>query len=143
MTIASICSALQTRHAAITGVKVATTVYPPSIEASDCPCVLVDPWRGKTSWETHGGDLAIVERVYRVRVFCQPAVFNLDQGKQAAITLLEAFMQSYKDSATVTSTAAILIERAVEDAGVVETLAYGENAYIGFTVLLPIEERDE
>jgi hypothetical protein len=143
MTIASICAALQTRHAAISGVTRATTVYPPSIEASECPCVLVDPWRGKTSWETHGGDLAIAERIYRVRVFYQPAVFNLDQGKQGAITLLEAFMQSYKDSPTVTSAAAILIERDIEDTGVVETLAYGENQYIGFTVLLPIEERDE
>lgn len=143
MTISSIIDALQTRHAAISGVKTAPTVYPGSIEASDCPYVLVDPWRGKTSWDSHGGDLAISERVYRVRVFYQPSTFNLDQGKQGAITLLEAFLQGYKTSAAVTADAAILLERDVEDSGVVDTLAYGENAYIGFTVLLPIEERDE
>lgn len=143
MTIASIITALQARHAAISGVKTAPTTYPGSIEASDCPYVLVDPWKGKTSWETHGGDLAISERVYRARVFYQPATFNLDQGKQGAITLLEAFLNNYKDSATVTSASAILLERDIEDSGVVETMSYGENSYLGFTVLLPIEERDE
>lgn len=143
MTISSICAALQTRHQLISGVRTAPTAYPGSIEASDCPYVLVDPWKGKTSWDSHGGDLAISERIYRVRVFYQPSTFNLDQGKQGAITLLEAMLEGYKNSATVTSAAAILLERDIEDSGVVETLAYGENAYIGFTVLLPIEERDE
>lgn len=143
MTISTILTALQARHAAITGVKTAPTTYPASIEASDCPYVLTDPWRGKTSWDSHGGDLAISERIYRVRVFYQPAVFNLDQGKQGAIALLTAMLAGYTSDDTVTSEAAILIERDIEDSGVVEALPYGENQYIGFTVLLPIEERDE
>jgi hypothetical protein len=143
VTIASICAALQARHALVDSVVSAPTTYPASIEASDCPYVLVDPWRGKTSWDTHGGDLAISERVYRVRVFYQPATFNLDQGKQGAITLLEAMLAGYTSDDTVTAAAAILLERDIEDSGVVEALPYGENQYIGFTVLLPIEERDE
>lgn len=143
MTIASIIAALQARHILVSGVRTAPTAYPASIEASDCPYVLVDPWRGKTSWDTHGGDLAISERIYRVRVFYQPSTFNLDQGKQGAITLLEAMLTAYKSDDTVTADAAILLERDIEDSGVVEALPYGENSYIGFTVLLPIEERDE
>lgn len=143
MSIATIIAALQARHAAVSGVKTATTTYPPAIEASDCPYVLVDPWRGKTSWDSYGGDLSIAERVYRVRVFYQPAAFNLDQGKQGAIALLEAMLADYTSNATLTSTAAILLERDIEDSGVVENLPYGENTYIGFTVLLPVEERDE
>lgn len=143
MTIAGICTALQTRHALISGVTSAPTAYPASIEASDCPYVLSDPWRGKTGWESHGGDLSISERIYRVRVFYQPAAFNLDQGKQGAITLLEAMLVGYKSDATVTADAAILLERDIEDSGVVENLPYGESSYIGFTVLLPVEERIE
>jgi hypothetical protein len=143
MTITTIITALQSRHAAVDGVATAPTAYPASIEASDCPCVLVDPWRGKTSWDSHGGDLAIAERLCRVRVFYQPAAFNLDQGKQGAIALLEAMLADYRANATLTDSAAILLERDIEDTGIVENLPYGENTYHGFTIVLPVEERIE
>lgn len=146
MTIVSTLAALQTRHAALSGVTSAPVAYPTSIPAAQLPLVLVDPARAKTGWDSHGGDLAISERLYRVRVFVLPSAQGqgIDQGKQAAIALLDTFLSNYINaSPTLTTSAAIQTERDIEDTGVVDNLMYGETSYYGFTIVLPVEERDE
>src|SRR5262245_16212283 len=109
MSIADIIAAFQARHAAIDAVKRAPTQYPSSLNAADLPCVITDPLRGKTDWESHGGDLALEVRTYRVRCFCLSSGLGvgIDQGKQQAIAVLDAVLEGYRTEPSLTPTAAI------------------------------------
>jgi hypothetical protein len=147
MSISAIITAMQTRHATITGVTSAPTAYPTSLKAADLPCVLTDALKGKTEWGAHGGDLALETRAYRVRCFCLPGGLGIpiDQGKQQAITVLDATLASYRSAPDLTSTAAIKIEVGVEDTGVKSDMRYTDpdTLYYGFELLVSVEERWE
>lgn len=147
MSIAAIIAAFQTRHAAISGVTSAPTAYPTGINTTDLPLMLTDAAKGRTEQETHGDDLDIETRAYRVRCFCLPSGLGvgLDQGKQKAIALLDAVLASYRGTATLTSTAAIKKEDGIEDSGVRGDMQYTgpETQYYGFELLVSVEERWE
>lgn len=153
MSIAAIIQAFQTRHAAISGVTSAPIQYPTGINTTDLPLILTDAGRGRTEWESHGGDYTREVRVYRVRCFCLPGGLGegIDQGKQQAITILDALLANYRSNPVLTTTAAILIEargmhaHGVEDTGVVGTMKYTdpETQYYGFELSVSVEERWE
>lgn len=144
MSIAAIISALQARHAAIADVRSAPTEYPTGLNPADLPLVLTDALRGKTEWETHGGDFVQEVRMYRVRCFCLPGGLGkgFDQGKQQAIAVLDAVLASYRSAPTLTSTAAIRIEIGIEDSGVRSDMVYTDpdTRYYGFELAVPVEE---
>lgn len=148
MSIDAIIDAFQARHAALSPtVKSAPTAYPTGLNNADLPLVLTDALKGKTDWESHGGDLVLETRSYRVRCFCLPGGLGLgiDQGKQQAIAVLDAVLASYRSNPSLTSTAAIRIEAGVEDTGVIGTMQYTdpETRYWGFELLVSVEERWE
>lgn len=147
MSIAANIQALQARHAAISGVTGAPTAYPTGISATDCPLILTDAGRGKTEWESHGGDYALETRAYRVRCFClgDGLGVGIDQGKQQAIAVLDAVLASYRATPTLTSTAAIRIEAGIEDTGIRSDMKYTdpETSYWGFELVVSVEERWE
>lgn len=145
MTVASTISSLQARHALLSGMKTAPAAYPVSLPASDLPMAITDLVKGRSEWETHQGDYAKDEQQYLVRVFALPITQGqgIDQGKQACLTLLQTFLNSYKDSPTINSTTAILIERGIEYNIPRDGIAYAETAYYGFNIVLSVEERDE
>ena len=146
MSISAIISALQTRHAAISGVASAPTAYPTGLNEADLPLMLTDASKGHTEWETHGGDLALETRAYRARCFCLGTGLGvgIDQGKQQAIAVLDAVLASYRSNPTLTSTAAIRIEAGLDDTGIVQ-LRYTdpETTYWGFELMVSVEERWE
>jgi hypothetical protein len=145
MSITATIAAFQTRHAAIAGVTTAPTIYPSGINAADLPLMLTDALKGKTEWETHGGDAALETRGYRVRFFCLPTGLGagIDQGKQQAISVLDAVLASYRTNPTLSSTVAIRIEVGVEDTGPRADMQYTdpETRYWGFELVVPVEER--
>lgn len=147
MTIAAIIAAMQTRHRAISGVQSAPAAYPTGLNAGDLPLMLTDASRGKTEWETHGGGLTLEIRAYRVRCFCLPTGLGqgIEQGKQQAITVLDAVLASYRSSPTLTATAAIRIEVGIEDTGIIGTMQYTDpdTRYWGFELAVSVEERWE
>jgi hypothetical protein len=147
MSIAANLAALQARHAGISGVVSAPTAYPTGLNAADLPCIITDVLKGKTDWETHGGDLALEVRAYRVRCFCLAGGLGVgfDQGKQQAIAVLDGVLASYRASPTLTSSAAIRIEAGVEDTGVRSDMKYTDpdTSYYGFELLVSVEERWE
>jgi hypothetical protein len=147
MSISAVLTALQGKHAAIGGVASAPTVYPTGLNNTDLPCIITDALKGKTEWETHGGDLSLETRAYRVRCFCLGGGLGtgFDQGKQQAITILDAVLASYRTAPTLTSTAAIRIEVGVEDTGIRADMKYTdpETTYYGFELLVQVEERWE
>lgn len=147
MTIAANIAALQARHAALTPtVKSAPTAYPTGLNAADLPLVLTDAAKGRTEWESHGGDVTMETRAYRVRCFCLAGALGegIDQGKQQAIAVLDAVLASYRSAPTLTSTAAIRIEAGVEDTGIVLLkYTHPDTTYWGFELLVSVEERWE
>lgn len=147
MSISEIITAMQARHAAIEGVTSAPTAYPTGLNNADLPLMLTDALKGKTDWESHGGDLALETRAYRVRCFCLPGGLGVgfDQGKQQAITMLDAVLASYRENPDLTETAAIKIEMGVEDSGVKSDMQYTDpdTKYYGFELLVSVEERWE
>ena len=147
MSITAIIAAFQARHAAISGVVTAPTSYPSALNTAELPLMLTDALKGKTEWETHGGDLALETRPYRVRCFCLPSGLGvgLDQGKQQAISVLDAVLASYRTAPALTSTAAIRIEAGIEDSGPRPDMQYTDpdTHYWGFELLVSVEERWE
>ena len=146
MSVAASITAMQTRHAAISGVVSAPTAYPTGLNAAALPLILTDAGKARTEWETQGGDFALEVRAYRVRCFCLAAGLGvgIDQGKQQAITILDAVLASYRSAPTLTSTAAVRIEAGLEDSGII-MLRYTDpdTTYWGFELAVSVEERWE
>lgn len=146
MSVAAIIAAFQARHALISGVASAPTEYPTGLSNAVLPLVLTDAARGKNEWETHGGDLVLEGRNYRVRCFCLGTGLGqgIDQGKQQAITVLDAVLANYRSAPTLTATASIRIEAGIEDTGIVQ-LKYTDpdTTYWGFELAVSVEERWE
>lgn len=147
MSIAATLAAFQARHAGISGITKAPTIYPTNLTAVDLPLILTDALRGKNEWEAHSGDYTLETRIYRVRCFCQPSGLGvgIDQGKQLAIAILDAVLVSYRTTPGLTSTAAIRVEVGVEDTGIRADMKYTdpETTYYGFELVVPVEERYE
>ena len=147
MSIDAIITAMQTRHAAISGVTSAPTTFPTALNNTDLPILLTDPLKGKNEWESDGGDLVLETRAYRVRCFCLPTGqgVGIDQGKHQAITVLDGVLASYRSTPNLNSTAAIRVEVGIEDTGIKADMKYTDpdTTYYGFELIVPIEERWE
>jgi hypothetical protein len=143
MTVAATITALQTKHAAFSGVSTAPTAYPTSLPSSDLPLVLTDFVKGKSKWESYGGDFSCDEQQFLVRCYVLPIMQGqgIDEGKQATIALLDTFLAGYKAAPILSSTTSILIERGFEYVIPRDGIVYADVSYYGFTIVLPIEER--
>lgn len=143
MSITGIITAMQTRHAAISGVTTAPTTFPASIAPSELPLLLTDLVTFEEHQEAHGEDEPATDYVFRVRGFCQSAQLGtVDQGKQAIHTLLDAVLADYRGDAGLNSTAFFRTDVPGGVRGrVVNDLAYGAESYFGFEILVQIQER--
>lgn len=143
MSITGIITAMQARHAAISGVKTAPTTFPASIPSSDLPLLLTDLVTFEEHQEAHDEGEPVVDYVFRVRGFCQAAQLGtLDQGKQAIHTLLDAVLADYRGDAGLTADAFIRTDRPGAVRGrVVNDLTYGAESFFGFEILVQVQER--
>lgn len=144
MSIQSIITALQTRHALIAGVVSAPVAYPASFASTDLPLLLTDLTTFTERHESHYEDTPTFEGQFRVRGFCMPTGQGqgIDEGKQKALTILEALLASYRADADLTATAFIHMQASEALRGAVrDGLPYGEMTYYGFEILVPIQER--
>lgn len=96
--IASVVTALQTVNAAITGITTAPTVYPPSLNTAQLPAAIV--WPAEADDMLEGLGYNVEQRTYRITVYALPIEQGkgIDQGLQAATTLLERFITAYLSS---------------------------------------------
>jgi hypothetical protein len=102
MTIATTLAALQTIHAAITGVASAPTDKPSNTDRIRHPFVLV--WPDAAEWHLQAIDLRRQQRTYIVRCYVQPAAQGLagiDAGYDTCVTLLEHFGRAYLADTTL------------------------------------------
>lgn len=145
MTTTSTIAALQTLHAAVTGVATAPAAYPNSLEVSETPCVLTYAGPATTRWDAHGG-MPRTERTYIARwyVWAVPLGAGVDEGMQEAITMLDRALALYRVTDDLSNGAQIRIadddRQAIRDSGVRSDLTYGEMVFRGFEVQLSIWE---
>jgi len=145
MSIPVTIAQLQMLHRGIEGVKLAPTVYPGSLNASDLPLVLVWPGRGVTRPITARGAIQKTERVYSVRVFVDPiGQNNYDAPAQESIALLGRFLDCYLSNMSLMDGYIQIVQ--ISDTGPTSASAgqtplfYAGIPYRGFTCDLTIVE---
>lgn len=138
-TPAQIITALQTRHAAITGVTNAPTVMPASLNAADLPLVLVFPAASIVQDLEPHTFIHNRGRSYVVRVYVKPLAQGrgIDEGFQDALTLLPLFDEGYRASNVLSGLTATL--SSYSDTGI-QPQTFGEVSYHGFAFTLQISE---
>lgn len=144
MSIQTIIAALQARHALVTGVVSAPTAYPGSLPAANLPLVLTDLTTFEEHQEAHDEDAPVFDGVFRVRGFCLPSNLGqgIDEGRQKALTVLDALLANYRGDAGLTTTAFIRSDVKGSTRGrVVNDLPYGDQAYYGFEIMVLVQER--
>ena len=140
MSIATTVSALQTKHAAISGVRTAPTAMPSNLSTAVLPIALV--WPSAATWSLQAMGLKRQEREYEVRVYVQPVaegVAGPDAGYQACLTLLELFGQAYQGDPDLSASVDHLLS--CRDEGVTAGLTWGQITYWGFVYHLTVVEK--
>jgi hypothetical protein len=142
MSAKSIHDALQTVHAAITGVTKAPTVRPASINTSDMPLVLVRPVA--TTWD---GEHALVGmrkvvRAFEVAVYVGPVAqgMGVDETYQEALVLLDRFGIAYCKS-TLPGVLGVNEVMGATDTGLSGNVMFGGTAYQGFVYTVTVKEK--
>lgn len=139
MSISTTITALQTVHAAISGVKTAPTAFPSVLNTATLPIVLI--WPAQGDWNLQAIDLDRCKRRYTVRCFVKPVAqgeAGIDDGYQECVTLLNAFGLAYLDDLTLGSTVDHI--RLIQDTGV-SNLRWADVAYWGFEYTLEVVEK--
>lgn len=140
MTVAATVTALQTIHAAISGVNTAPPAMPSNLNTATMPIVLTMP--GPGTWRPQAIDLLIrCERTYTVRCYVGP-VGQDKAGPENAIAaispMLDAFGQAYL--ADITLGGAVDTITSITDTGVT-TLQWAGIDHWGFEFSLNIVEK--
>ena len=143
MSVVATIAALQTAHAAITGVGSAPTAMPSNIDQVTLPSALV--WPGEATWQMQAIGLKRQERTYIVRVFVQPVAQDVagpDAGYQACAGLLELFGRAYLTDITLAG--AVDHITGLRDSGVSGggfELMWGQVPYWGFVYRVTVVEK--
>lgn len=97
MSIASVITALQTKHASLSGIVTAPTAIPAVLDTARLPAVIVLP--GPATWSNQAIGLTRNDRVYNVRLYVAPIAQGqgIDEGYQATITLMQTLGAVYTD----------------------------------------------
>lgn len=137
MSTSAVISALQTRHAALSGVTSAPTALPASLKSVELPCALVFLGDGTHSFKRMGD--TNVDRTYIVRCYVSPVAQGQgpDDGYQAVISLIDVFTASYDGDRNVGTTARIGVP--YRDSGHM-IQAFSGVDYHTFEFMLPIRE---
>ena len=143
MTVLTTISALQTKHAAITGVNSAPTAMPSNLDQVTLPVALV--WPGDATWDMQAISLRRQERTYIVRVFVQAVAQGIagpDEGYQKCAGLVEDFGAAYLSDLDLSG--AVDHISAVRDSGVSGggfELLWGNVPYWGFVYRVTVVEK--
>ena len=137
MSVASVISDLQTRHAAITGITTASTTMPASLNTASLPIVLVFPGEARHNPRRLSDTESY--RTYLVRCYVAPVAQGqgIDESWQDVITLLDRFVTSYAQSHAVGTSARI--GHPYSDSGHIVS-EFAGIAYHAFEFALPIRE---
>ncbi len=143
MTVSATITALQTVHAAITGIKSAPTVVPSNVDQVTLPAALV--WPADAEWQMQAIGLKRQERTYIVRVYVQAVAQDVagpNAGYQACVTLLELFGRAYLSDITLGG--AVDQISTLRDSGVSGggfELMWGQVPYWGFVYRVSVVEK--
>lgn len=96
MSIANTISCIQRLNRTISGVKLAPTKYPGSINSADLPLVLVWPGRATTVPLTSRAEVVKMQRQYEVRVYVEAAgQDDYTAPTNRGVALLNNFLDTY------------------------------------------------
>lgn len=143
MSISGTITALQAKHAAISGITSAPAAMPSSLNGTQLPIALV--WPGEATWNFAAAGLKRQERTYIVRCYVQAigqGFAGPDPGYQACVTLLPLFAAAYQGDITLGG--AVDTMTGMEDSGVSGggfDLLWGQTPYWGFVYRLRIVEK--
>ncbi len=143
MTVSTTLTALQTKHAGITGIASAPTAIPGNLDGVKLPVALT--WPAEATWDMQSIGLRRQERTYIVRVYVQAVAQGIagpDQGYQACVALLEDFGAAYM--ADLSLGGAVDHISAVRDSGVSGggfELLWGQVPYWGFVYRVSVVEK--
>lgn len=141
MTIATVIDAFQTVNATVTGGGYTVTApglanYPDSIEHYDRPLALTFCGPG-SPYMTAGSSIYHI-RDYIVSVFINSTAQGIGwENYEAAVALLQAFIEKYMDDITLGS-GVRHINMPIEDTGILDNV--GESGYMGFQFTLEVKE---
>jgi hypothetical protein len=148
MTIQTSIAALQTLHAAVTGVTAAPTAYPSSLDTAGLPCILVLPTEGTVDLESFAAKKR-GDDIYRVYVYVAPVSqgAGTNEGVQLAIDLMQRLRDLYVTAANVALTSGTYQATLKVSSGdpvrhsPIGTLDFGGVAYRGFTFDVGVMEK--
>lgn len=140
MTISAVVAALQTKHAAITGVTKAPTAMPDSLNTEDMPIVLVVP--GEANWTGAAVGVREITRTYIVRCYILPVGQGegVDQPFQQALGILDAMGQAYLDDQSL-GLANTYVSENFADSGLDGRLLFAGTEYRGFEIRLGVTQK--
>lgn len=135
-------AALQTRHAAIAGIKKAPATYPDRINSdTDLPIVLM--WPDEGDWWLPAVKHERQDRRWRVQVLVRPVSqgISLNNVMTTLYGLIQAFGTGYVRTPRVSSTIVIATDRgSVVDSGPA-VIQFNGTDYHGFEFLVALYER--
>ena len=139
MSVSSVITALQAKHATLSGVTSAPTAVPASLNTADLPMIITLP--GPATWNHAAMALPRTERTYVVRCYIDAVAQGLgvDEGYQSTVTMIQTMGDAYKVWQNWNSTNFEQI-RTVSDEGH-QILNYAGVDYHGCTFQLSIVEK--
>lgn len=150
MSITTTIAALQTLHAAISGITSAPTAYPASLPTASLPLALV--WLGEGDWQRNTASAPLAHwQTYRVLVYVDAVGQGqgVDEVRQTLHTLYQRFGEAYMNTNNVILTSGTYSASLLTGAGDVrsmgdQTLIYppgpGGTQYYGFEFDIRVKE---
>jgi hypothetical protein len=143
MTVSTVLTALQSKHAGITGIRKAPVIWPGNLATASLPIVLTQP--AEAQWSFQAIELHRSERVYLVRCFVNPVAQDKagpENSYTTCVTLLDLFGAAYLNDVTLGGVADTMT--ALSDSGVMTggpDLTWGDVPYWGFTFRVTVIEK--
>ncbi len=96
MSVSSVITALQVKHASLTGITTASTTVHASLNTADLPRIITLP--GAATWNHAAMAFPRSERIYIVRCYVSPIAQGegIDEGYQDTVTMIQTMGDAYK-----------------------------------------------
>ena len=138
MSVDTVIPVLTAINAAITGVVRAYDTLPGSLNAADCPAMLIIPGPAEQEQITLQGMLE--ERIYTLLVYVKPiALDKFNEAYNDARAFFRRVQEAYGAANRLNDLATVLDAHIVSDSGV-QPLVYGQVQYAGIEFRLRVRE---
>jgi len=138
MSLTTICSAIKTIGAAISGITAAIDPPPAGLVSAQMPALYVFSGPATTDWASQGDEGGVETRLYRVRVAIAPEAEATPPLLETRIrTLLPAVRDAFAARPSLGSTVGVVEARVLGDSG---PIALPEYNAVGFELRLEVQD---